>query len=161
MCFRFAESTNVDFLRVLFLFVVFLERMWFAKALFLTILARRLKPLGCTAVCLYLWHLFPPCIKMCNGSQVQGSTFSVKDKESIEDPKPSLKILISISNFQCGYKFWRLRKKSPDLVHRDVTLHLSSLQRTVSTPHSSRFASLALGTFYFARPFLTFYGFVK
>lgn len=28
-----------------------------------------------------------------------------------------------------------------------VTLHFSSLRRTVSTPHSSRFASLDLGLF--------------
>ncbi len=28
-------------------------------------------------------------------------------------------------------------------------LHLSSLRRTLSTPHSSRFASLAYGAFYF------------
>jgi hypothetical protein len=31
----------------------------------------------------------------------------------------------------------------------------------VSTPHSSRFASLAFGAFYFAVPFLTFYEFIK
>jgi len=30
----------------------------------------------------------------------------------------------------------------------------------VSTPHSSRFASLAFGAFYFAVPFLTFYEFI-
>ena len=39
-------------------------------------------------------------------SQVQGSTFSVKDKESIEDPKPSLNMLIFPSNCHFGYKFW-------------------------------------------------------
>jgi hypothetical protein len=38
-----------------------------------------------------------------------------------------------------------------------VTLHLSSLRRTVGTPHSSRFTNLAFGTFYFAVPFLTSY----
>ena len=31
----------------------------------------------------------------------------------------------------------------------------------VSTPHSSRFASLAFGAFYFAVPFLTFYEFIN
>jgi hypothetical protein len=31
---------------------------------------------------------------MCNRSQVQGSTFKVKDKEGIEDPKFSLEMLI-------------------------------------------------------------------
>ena len=32
--------------------------------------------------------------------------FRVKDKESIEDPKTSLKMLIFPSNCQSGYKFW-------------------------------------------------------
>jgi len=41
-----------------------------------------------------------------NRSQVQGSTFKVKDKEGIEDPKSSLKIFISPSNCQLGSKFW-------------------------------------------------------
>ena len=46
----------------------------------------------------------------------------------------------------CGnFQIWRLRKKSICC----VTLHLSSLRRTLSTPHSSRFASLAYGAFYF------------
>jgi hypothetical protein len=31
----------------------------------------------------------------------------------------------------------------------------------ISTPHSSRFASLAFGAFYFAVPFLTFYEFIS
>jgi hypothetical protein len=35
---------------------------------------------------------------MSNRSQVQGSTFKVKDKEGIEDPKSSLKMLISPRN---------------------------------------------------------------
>ena len=39
-------------------------------------------------------------------SQVQGSTFRVKDKETIEDPKSSLKMLIVPSNCQFGSKFW-------------------------------------------------------
>jgi hypothetical protein len=39
-------------------------------------------------------------------SQVQGSTFRVKDKEGIEDPKASLKRLIFPSNYQFGSKFW-------------------------------------------------------
>jgi len=41
----------------------------------------------------------------CNRSQVQGSTFRVKNKESIENPKPSLKMLIFPNNCQFGYKF--------------------------------------------------------
>ena len=41
-----------------------------------------------------------------NRSQVQGSTFRVKDKEGIEDPKSSLKMLIFPSNCQFGSKFW-------------------------------------------------------
>jgi len=42
-------------------------------------------------------------------------------------------------------KGW-LRKKS----NFCVALHPSSLQRTVSTPHSSGFARLEFGAFYFA-----------
>ncbi len=42
----------------------------------------------------------------CNRSQVQGSTFRVKDKEGIKDPKSSLKVLIFPSNCQFGSKFW-------------------------------------------------------
>jgi hypothetical protein len=34
------------------------------------------------------------------------------------------------------------------------------LRRTVSTPHSSRFASLAFGAFYCAVPFMTPYEFI-
>jgi hypothetical protein len=41
-----------------------------------------------------------------NRSKVQGSTFRVKDKEGIEDPKSSLKMLISPSNCQFSSKFW-------------------------------------------------------
>ena len=41
-----------------------------------------------------------------NRSQVQGSTFRVKDKEGIEDQKSSLKMLIFPSNCQFGSKFW-------------------------------------------------------
>jgi len=41
-----------------------------------------------------------------NRSQVQGSTFNVKDKKSIEDPKHSSKMLISPSNCQFVYSFW-------------------------------------------------------
>jgi hypothetical protein len=40
-----------------------------------------------------------------NRSQVQGSTFRVKDKQGINDSKPSLKMLIS-PNCQFGSKFW-------------------------------------------------------
>jgi len=40
-----------------------------------------------------------------NRSQVQGSTFRVKDKEGIEGQKPSLKMLIFPSNCQFGSKF--------------------------------------------------------
>jgi hypothetical protein len=42
-----------------------------------------------------------------------------------------------------------LRKKS----NFCVALHPSSLQRTVSTPHSSGFARLEFGAFYFAIEF--------
>jgi hypothetical protein len=41
-----------------------------------------------------------------NRSQVQGSTFRVKDKEGIEAQKLSLKMLIFQSNWQPGSKFW-------------------------------------------------------
>ncbi len=41
-----------------------------------------------------------------NRSQVQGSTFRVKDKEGIEGPKSSLKTLIFPNNCQLGPKFW-------------------------------------------------------
>jgi hypothetical protein len=41
-----------------------------------------------------------------NRSQVQGSTFRVKDKEGIKDPKYSLKRLILPNNCQFGSKFW-------------------------------------------------------
>ena len=40
-----------------------------------------------------------------NRSQVQGSTFRVKGKEGVEDPKASLN-LIFLSNCQFGSKFW-------------------------------------------------------
>jgi hypothetical protein len=36
----------------------------------------------------------------------QGSTFRVKDKEGIKDPKPSLKMIIFSNNCQLGSKFW-------------------------------------------------------
>jgi hypothetical protein len=39
-------------------------------------------------------------------SQVQGSTFRVKDKEGIKDPKSSLKMLIFANNCHFGSKFW-------------------------------------------------------
>jgi len=41
-----------------------------------------------------------------NRSQVQGSTFRVKDKEGIEDPKSSIKMFIFPSNCQFGSKSW-------------------------------------------------------
>jgi ABC-type amino acid transport substrate-binding protein len=41
-----------------------------------------------------------------NRSQVQGSTFRVKDKEGIKDLKFSLKMLIFPNNCQFGCKFW-------------------------------------------------------
>jgi hypothetical protein len=44
--------------------------------------------------------------KKSNRSQVQGSTFKVKGKEGIEDPKSSLKVLISPNNCHFGSKFW-------------------------------------------------------
>jgi hypothetical protein len=40
-----------------------------------------------------------------NRSQVQGSTFRVKDKEGIKDPKSSLKMLTFPYNCQLGSKF--------------------------------------------------------
>jgi hypothetical protein len=40
-------------------------------------------------------------------------------------------------------------------------MHLSSLRRTVSTPHSSRFARLASGAFYLAVLLMTFYEIIK
>jgi hypothetical protein len=41
-----------------------------------------------------------------NRSQVQGSTFRVKDKEGIKNPKSSLKMLTFPNNCQFGSKFW-------------------------------------------------------
>jgi hypothetical protein len=41
-----------------------------------------------------------------NRSQVQGSTFRVKDKEGIKDLKSLLKMLIFPNNCQFGSKFW-------------------------------------------------------
>jgi hypothetical protein len=38
--------------------------------------------------------------------RVQGSTFRVKDKEGIKDPKSSLKMLIFPNNCQFASKFW-------------------------------------------------------
>jgi len=53
-----------------------------------------------------------------NRSQVQGSTFRVKDKEGIEDPKSSLQMFIFPSNFQFGSKFWiRPDETDPFLVN--------------------------------------------
>jgi hypothetical protein len=48
--------------------------------------------------------------------------------------------------------------KSPTAALRFIFRHYGVL---VSTPHSSRFASLASGAFSFAVPFLTFYEFIK
>jgi hypothetical protein len=48
--------------------------------------------------------------------------------------------------------------KSPTAALRFIFRHCGVL---VSTPHSSRFASLAFGAIYFAVPFLTFYEFIK
>ena len=45
-------------------------------------------------------------IYFCNRSQVQGSTFRVKGKEGIEDPKSSLNMVIFSSNCKFGSKFW-------------------------------------------------------
>jgi hypothetical protein len=53
---------------------------------------------------IYILTLF--LLEKRNRSQVQGSTFRVKDKESIKDPKSSLKMLISLNNCQFGSKFW-------------------------------------------------------
>ncbi len=41
-----------------------------------------------------------------NRSQVQGSTFRVKDKDGIEDLKSSSKMLIFPNNYQFGSKCW-------------------------------------------------------
>ena len=59
-----------------------------------------------------------------NRSKVQGSTFRVKDKEGIKDPKSSLKMLIFPNNCQFGSKFWI----SPDeadafLVNTDLIIY--------------------------------------
>ena len=48
--------------------------------------------------------------------------------------------------------------KSPTAALRFIFRHCGVL---VSTSHSSRFASLTFGAFYFAVPFLTFYEFTK
>jgi hypothetical protein len=40
------------------------------------------------------------------GSGPGGSTFRVKDKEGIKDPKSSLKMIILPNNCQFGSKFW-------------------------------------------------------
>jgi hypothetical protein len=48
----------------------------------------------------------PAILKNSNRSQVQGSTFRVKDKEGPKDPKSWLKVLISPNNCQFGSKFW-------------------------------------------------------
>jgi hypothetical protein len=53
----------------------------------------------------------PPFIKICaneccNRSQVQGSTFRVKNKKGINYPESTLKILILPSNCQFDSKFW-------------------------------------------------------
>jgi len=47
----------------------------------------------------------------CNRSQVQGSTFRVKDKEGIKDPKFSQKMLISqiITNLAPNFGFGLLK----------------------------------------------------
>ena len=43
----------------------------------------------------------------CNRSQVQGSTFRVKNKESIQDsPEALVKMPISPNNCQFGSEFW-------------------------------------------------------
>ena len=41
-----------------------------------------------------------------NRSQVQGSTFRVEDKEGIQDPKSSLKMLIFPNNCQFSSRLW-------------------------------------------------------
>jgi len=41
-----------------------------------------------------------------NRSQVQGSTFKVKDKEGIEEPRFSIKMLIFQNNCRFGFKSW-------------------------------------------------------
>jgi hypothetical protein len=45
-------------------------------------------------------------ISICNRSQVQSSTFKVKDKEGIKEQRSSSKMLISPSNCQFSSKFW-------------------------------------------------------
>jgi hypothetical protein len=49
---------------------------------------------------------FTGFIGSCNRSQVQGSTFRVKDKEGNIDPNSSLTILIFPNNCQFGSNFW-------------------------------------------------------
>jgi hypothetical protein len=41
-----------------------------------------------------------------SSSVVRSSTFRVKDKDGIEDPKCSLRMLFSPNNCQFGSKFW-------------------------------------------------------
>ncbi|MBL7226023.1 MAG: hypothetical protein ISS59_07795 [Desulfobacteraceae bacterium] len=41
-----------------------------------------------------------------NRSQVQGSTFRVKDKDGIESPKFSIKMLLFPNNCQFAFNFW-------------------------------------------------------
>ena len=63
--------------------------------------------------------------------QVQGSTFRVKDKETIEDPKSSLKMLIVSSNCQFGSKFW-IGPEEDDLFL--INTHLKCSQGTRMEP---------------------------
>ena len=45
-------------------------------------------------------------MKIYSRSQVQGSTFRVKDKKGIKDLKSSLKMLIFLNNCQFGSNVW-------------------------------------------------------
>ena len=51
-------------------------------------------------------HQILPMIKKRNRSQVQGSTFRVKDKDGIEDLKFSIKMFIFQNNCQFDFKSW-------------------------------------------------------
>jgi len=53
--------------------------------------------------------------------RVQGSTFRVKDKEGIEDPKSSLQMFIFPSNCQFGFKFWIRTDETNENTTDDVT----------------------------------------
>ena len=71
------------------------------------------------------WFCFSMIIS--NRSQVQGSTFRVKDKGGIEDPKSSLQMFIFPSNCQFSFKFWiRLGETDAFLVNTRLKCSLET-----------------------------------